>query len=300
MRLVRVADIGIYNHGMVLKILPDNITYANVEPSDIRRIIGVTLKHGNPIKDLLYKPRARQMRLVLKNCGRIDPESIDDYIAADGYRALLKAVEQNTPEEVIAEIKASGLRGRGGGGYSTGLKWKMTREVAGDEKYIICNADEGDPGAYMDRSVLEGNPHSVIEGMLLAGYAVGATQGYFYIRAEYPLAIERVQSAIDQAREHGLVGSNILGSDFSMELDIRLGAGAFVCGEETALIASIEGKRGTPGPRPPYPSVHGLWGSPPALTMWKRLPMLPRLFYTGAHGLRASERSPQRAPRCLP
>jgi NADH:ubiquinone oxidoreductase subunit F (NADH-binding) len=261
-RLVRVADMGIYNQGVVMTILPENITYANVRHNDIKRIIGVTLKHGNPVKDLLYQPRFRQMRLVLKNCGRLDPGSIDEYIAADGYRALLKAVEQGNPEQVIADITASGLRGRGGGGYSTGLKWKFTREAEGKEKYIICNADEGDPGAYMDRSVLEGNPHSVIEGMLLAGYAIGATQGFFYIRAEYPLAIERVQKALDQARERGLLGDKILDSDFSMDIEIRLGAGAFVCGEETALIASIEGKRGTPVPRPPYPSVRGLWGMP--------------------------------------
>jgi len=259
--LVRVRDIGVYNHGMVLKILPDGITYAGVGPADIRRIIGVTLKHGNRIQDLEYRPRARQLRLVLKNCGRIDPESIDDYIAADGYQALRRALLENSPGQVIAEMKASGLRGRGGGGFPTGVKWEMTAEVESREKYVICNADEGDPGAYMDRSILEGNPHSVIEGMLLAGFAVGATQGYFYIRAEYPLAIERVQRAIDQARDYGLAGDAILGSGFSMPLDIRLGAGAFVCGEETALIASIEGKRGTPSPRPPYPSVKGLWGS---------------------------------------
>ena len=281
-RLVRVADMGIYNQGVVMTILPENMTYANVETSDIKRIIGVTLKHGNPVKDLLYKPRFRQMRLVLKNCGRLDPGSIDEYIAADGYRALLKAVEQKTPEEIIAELIASGLRGRGGGGYSTGLKWKFTREAEGDEKYIICNADEGDPGAYMDRSVLEGNPHSVIEGMLLAGYAIGSTQGYFYIRAEYPLAIERVQKAIDQARERGLLGSTILGSDFSMEIEIRLGAGAFVCGEETALIASIEGKRGTPVPRPPYPSVRGLWGMPTCINNVETLANVAPIILHGA------------------
>lgn len=281
-RLVRVADMGIYNQGVVMTILPENMTYANVEQSDIKRIIGVTLKHGNPVKDLIYKPRFRQMRLVLKNCGRLDPGSIDEYIAADGYRALLKAVEQKTPEEIIAELITSGLRGRGGGGYSTGLKWKFTREAEGVEKYIICNADEGDPGAYMDRSVLEGNPHSVIEGMLLAGYAIGSTQGYFYIRAEYPLAIERVQKAIDQARERGLLGSNILGSDFSMEIEIRLGAGAFVCGEETALIASIEGKRGTPVPRPPYPSVRGLWGMPTCINNVETLANVAPIILHGA------------------
>jgi len=281
-RLVRVADMGVYNQGVVMTILPENITYANVEPHDIKRIIGVTLKHGNPVKDLLYEPLFRQMRLVLKNCGRLDPGSIDDYIAADGYRALLMAVEEKTPEQVIAELKASGLRGRGGGGYSTGLKWQFTREAAGEEKYVICNADEGDPGAYMDRSVLEGNPHAVIEGMLLAGYAIGASQGFFYIRAEYPLAIERVQKAIDQAGERGLLGSNILGSAFSMDIEIRLGAGAFVCGEETALIASIEGKRGTPVPRPPYPSVKGLWGMPTCINNVETLANVPPIILNGA------------------
>jgi len=281
-RLVRVADMGVYNQGVVMTILPDNITYANVEVHDIKRIIGVTLKHGNPVKDLLYQPRFRQLRLVLKNCGRLDPGSVDDYIAADGYRALLKALEHQTPEEVISELKASGLRGRGGGGYSTGLKWQFTREAEGAEKYVICNADEGDPGAYMDRSVLEGNPHAVIEGMLLAGYAIGASQGFFYIRAEYPLAIERVQKALDQARERGLLGDGILGSAFCMDIEIRLGAGAFVCGEETALIASIEGKRGTPVPRPPYPSVKGLWGMPTCINNVETLANVAPIILHGA------------------
>jgi len=281
-RLVRVADMGVYNQGVVMTILPENITYANVEVHDIKRIIGVTLKHGNPVKDLLYQPKFRQMRLVLKNCGRLDPGSIDDYIATDGYRALLKAVEQKTPEDVIAELKNSGLRGRGGGGYSTGLKWQFTREAEGETKYVICNADEGDPGAYMDRSVLEGNPHSVIEGMLLAGYAIGSSQGFFYIRAEYPLAIERVQKALDQARDRGLLGANILGSAFSMDIEIRLGAGAFVCGEETALIASIEGKRGTPVPRPPYPSVRGLWGMPTCINNVETLANVAPIILHGA------------------
>jgi len=281
-RLVRVAEMGVYNQGVVMTILPENITYANVEVHDIKRIIGVTLKHGNPVKDLLYQPKFRQMRLVLKNCGRLDPGSIDDYIATDGYRALLKAVEQKTPEDVIAELKNSGLRGRGGGGYSTGLKWQFTREAEGETKYVICNADEGDPGAYMDRSVLEGNPHSVIEGMLLAGYAIGSSQGFFYIRAEYPLAIERVQKALDQARDRGLLGANILGSAFSMDIEIRLGAGAFVCGEETALIASIEGKRGTPVPRPPYPSVRGLWGMPTCINNVETLANVAPIILHGA------------------
>ncbi len=279
-RLVRAADIGVYGQGIVLKILPENITYANVQFQDIKRIIGVTLKHGNPVKDLEYRPRARQLRLVLKNCGRVDPENIDDYIAHDGYRALQKAL-QGAPETVIDELKKAGLRGRGGGGFSTGLKWSMTSGTPGAEKYVICNADEGDPGAYMDRSVLEGNPHAVIEGMLLAGYAIGASQGYFYIRAEYPLAIERVQKAIDQARDYGLAGERILGTSFGMQLDIRLGAGAFVCGEETALIASIEGKRGTPSPRPPYPSVKGLWGKPTCINNVETLANVAPIILNG-------------------
>ncbi|MCX8043051.1 MAG: NADH-quinone oxidoreductase subunit NuoF [Desulfobacterota bacterium] len=233
------------------------------------------------MKDLLYQPRAYQLRLVLKNCGRIDPESIDDYIAHDGYRALSAALQAG-PDTVIREITASGLRGRGGGGFPTGLKWSMTRSTPGNEKYMICNADEGDPGAYMDRSVLEGDPHAVIEGMLIAGFAIGASQGYFYIRAEYPLAIERVQKAIDQAHAYGLVGERIFGSDFSMDLEIRLGAGAFVCGEETALIASIEGKRGTPSPRPPYPSVKGLWGKPTCINNVETLANVPSIIRNGS------------------
>ena len=279
-RVVRAADIGVYNHGIVLKILPENITYARVQPHDIKRIIGVTLKHGNPIRDLEYRPSSRQLRLVLRNCGRIDPENIDDYISRNGYQALYKALQAG-PEAVISELKTSGLRGRGGGGFPTGLKWSMTRKSPGDEKYMICNADEGDPGAYMDRSVLEGDPHAVIEGMLIAGFAIGASQGFFYIRAEYPLAIERIQKAIDDARAYGLVGERIFNSSFSMDLEIRLGAGAFVCGEETALLASIEGKRGTPSPRPPYPSVKGLWGKPTCINNVETLANVPPIILNG-------------------
>lgn len=203
-----------------------------------------------------------QLRIALRNCGIINPERIGDYIARDGYFALAKALEEMTPEQVIEEVKASGLRGRGGGGFPTGLKWEFARKSKGDQKYVICNADEGDPGAFMDRSVLEGDPHSVIEAMAIAGYAIGADQGYIYVRAEYPIAVERLGIAIKQARESGLLGKNIFDSGFNFDVDIRLGAGAFVCGEETALIASIEGCRGMPRPRPPFPAVSGLWGKP--------------------------------------
>lgn len=216
----------------------------------------------------------RQLRVVLRNCGNIDPEDIDDYISFDGYQGLKKAVF-DSPDKVINELKTSGLRGRGGGGFPTWMKWNFAKNTEPSKKYIICNADEGDPGAYMDRSILEGDPHSVVEGMLIAGYTVGADSGFFYIRAEYPLAIKRVQKAIDQARSYGLIGENILGSGFSFDIEIRLGAGAFVCGEETALIASIEGKRGVPSPRPPYPSIKGLWGKPTVINNVETLANVP-------------------------
>ncbi|MCB2154302.1 NADH-quinone oxidoreductase subunit F [bacterium] len=209
-----------------------------------------------------HDPKAKQHRIVLRNCGIIDPTHIEDYIARGGYQGIKRALAELGPEGVIDEIKKSGLRGRGGAGYPAWMKWSFARKAEGDEKFMICNADEGDPGAYMDRSVLEGDPHAVIEGMLLAGYAIGATTGFMYVRAEYPLAIDRIENAIRQARRLGLVGKNILGSDFNYDLEVRLGAGAFVCGEETALMASIEGKRGTPWPRPPYPAEKGLWGKP--------------------------------------
>ncbi len=204
----------------------------------------------------------KQKRIALKNCGKINPESIEDYIANGGYEALGKAITELDSEQIIEMIKESGLRGRGGGGFSTGLKWSFAAGAPGDVKYIICNADEGDPGAFMDRSILEGDPHAIIEGMVIAGYAIGANEGYVYVRAEYPLAIERLEKAINDAKELGLLGENIFGSDFSFELNINVGAGAFVCGEETALIASIEGKRGMPVPRPPYPATKGLWNKP--------------------------------------
>ena len=263
-QVVRAADIGVYNHGCVIKILPDLI-YQDVKEADIKKIIDLTLKQGKILEDLVLKKEPKQQRIVLRNCGKIDPESIDDYIANNGYQALKKVIFEMNPEKVLEEMKKSGLRGRGGAGYPTWMKWKFTRAVPSDKKFVICNADEGDPGAYMDRSVLEGDPHSVLEGLMISAYTIGASKGYFYIRAEYPLAVERVKIALAQAYEAGLLGKNILGSDFSFDIDIRLGAGAFVCGEETALIASIEGKRGTPRPRPPYPSVKGLWDKPTAI-----------------------------------
>ncbi|MDD3983437.1 MAG: NADH-quinone oxidoreductase subunit NuoF [Candidatus Omnitrophica bacterium] len=279
--LVRASDIGIYGKGFAVKIFPRGIVYTGVKESDIGAIIDASVKGQGTVESLLFSEEPKQIRIVLRNCGVIDPESIDEYIACRGYGALKKILFGMDPAGVIEEMKKSGLRGRGGAGYPTWMKWKFTRESQGDRKYVICNADEGDPGAYMDRSVLEGDPHSVIEGLIIAGYAIGAGRGYMYIRAEYPLAVERVKKAIEQAYECGLLGKNILGTDFSFDIDIRLGAGAFVCGEETALIASIEGKRGTPRPRPPYPSVSGLWGKPTAINNVETLANVPYIILEG-------------------
>ncbi len=259
--VIRAQDIGVYNKGNSIRILPQNIIYTNLKKEDIKRIISATLKQGRILSDLHYKPKIKQERIVLRNCGRINPDEISDYIENNGYKALQKALK-GKPEDIVEELKTSGLRGRGGGGFPTWQKWNFAKSQKSDQKYVICNADEGDPGAYMDRSLLEGDPHSVIEGMIIAGYAIGANQGYLYVRAEYPLAIKRLQNAIKQATEQGFLGENIQNTTFSFNLEVRLGAGAFVCGEETALIASLEGKRGTPRPRPPYPSVSGLWGKP--------------------------------------
>jgi len=234
-QVVRVSDIGIYSKGLVVKIHPDKITYANVQESDLKRIAD-SIKDGKVLEDLVFKPKARQLRLVLRNCGKINPESIDEYIACGGYLALKKALIELGPQKLIDEIKLSAIRGRGGAGYPTWMKWNFAREVKNEQKFVICNADEGDPGAYMDRSILEGDPHSVIEGLIIAAFAIGASKGYFYVRAEYPLAVERINKAIKQAYDYGLLGENILGSSFNLDLEIRLGAGAFVCGEETALI----------------------------------------------------------------
>ena len=263
----------------ICAIYPDQIYYENMNENLIRLLVEIQLLKDNKIEQFelkKIKPELKekfdqwdndrfyykQTRIVLRNNGKINPESIDEYIAYDGYQAIAKVLSTKTPQEVIDEIIASGLRGRGGGGFSTGLKWQLARTSESKEKYVICNADEGDPGAFMDRSVLEGDPHSIIEAMMIAAYAIGAHHGYIYIRAEYPVAVERLEIAIKQAKGYGLLGKNILGYNFNFDIEIRLGAGAFVCGEETALIASIEGKRGTPKPRPPYPSVSGVWGKP--------------------------------------
>ncbi|MDD5259871.1 MAG: NADH-ubiquinone oxidoreductase-F iron-sulfur binding region domain-containing protein, partial [bacterium] len=280
-QVVRVADIGIYDQGLVLKILPDQLVYGRVQEADLPQIIAETIQGNKVLERLAMKPAAKQLRIVLRNCGLIDPENFNDYLAADGYAALKKVITGLKPQQVIEELKTSGLRGRGGAGYPTWMKWNFAREVKAEQKYIVCNGDEGDPGAYMDRSVLEGDPHSVIEGMAIGAYAIGASQGYFYIRAEYPLAVERIQKAIAQAYEYGFLGKNILGGDFSFDVEVRLGAGAFVCGEETALLASIEGKRGTPQPRPPYPSIKGLWGQPTVINNVETLANIPVILFKG-------------------
>ncbi|RKY36235.1 MAG: NADH-quinone oxidoreductase subunit J/K [Candidatus Omnitrophota bacterium] len=280
-QVVRVADINFYNKGVVARILPDNITYVKIEESDIDRIVRISIVKDDTVKDLLVDPKDKQMRIVLRNCGIIDPESIDDYLKFDGYKGLKKVLEENNRDKVIEELKISGLCGRGGGGFPTWMKWNFAKSQQTDTKFIICNGDEGDPGAYMDRSVLEGDPHSVIEGMIIAAFAIGAKKGYLYIRAEYPLAISRVEMAIEQAHQKGLLGKNILGTDFSFDLGIRLGAGAFVCGEETALIASIEGKRGCPSPRPPYPTINGLWGKPTVINNVETLANIAQILLNG-------------------
>ncbi len=276
-RVVQTGCRGFCAMGPVMIIYPDGIFYCQVKPDDVPVIVSETLVKGRVVPRLTYREPltaqslpfysnipfyGKQMRIALRNCGLINPEEIEEYIARDGYAALGKALNEMSPAEVISCVKASGLRGRGGAGFLTGLKWELCQRVPSDVKYLICNADEGDPGAFMDRSILEGDPHSVIEGMLIAGYAIGATAGYIYCRAEYPLAIERLETAIKAAREYGFLGENILDSGFSFDLHVKQGAGAFVCGEETALIASIEGKRGEPRPRPPFPAVSGLWGKP--------------------------------------
>ncbi len=259
------------------------VTYGKLTKDKVKRLFDEHITQKKILTDHVVETGlGKQLKIVLRNCGIIDPESIRDYIATSGYFAIAKALKEMTPEKVNEEMRLSGLRGRGGAGFPTGIKWEITRKVEADQKYIICNGDEGDPGAYMDRGVLEGDPHSVIEGLMIGGYGVGASKGFFYIRAEYPLAIERVEKAIKQAYTYGLLGKNILGSNFSFDVEIRLGAGAFVCGEETALIASIEGKRGYPHPRPPYPSVKGLWGKPTCINNVETLANIPEIFLKGS------------------
>jgi NADH:ubiquinone oxidoreductase subunit F (NADH-binding)/(2Fe-2S) ferredoxin len=294
-QLVKTGCFGFCEQGPIVKILPDESFYVKVGPEHAKRIISEHIIKGRKLPELLYdKTQAsnnnaanidfyqKQQRIVLRNCGVINPEYIDEYIAREGYAALEKVIFEMTADEVIAELKSAGLRGRGGAGFPTGMKWSFTKNTDADQKYVVCNADEGDPGAYMDRSTCEGDPHSVLEAMAIAGRTVGANQGFIYIRAEYPLAIERLENAIKQAREYGLLGDNILGSDFCFDIELRLGAGAFVCGEETALLASIEGKRGMPIPRPPFPAVKGLWGKPTVINNVETSANIPMIILKGA------------------
>lgn len=279
--VVRTGCFGLCSLGPIMIVYPEGAFYAQATPEGVERIVKEHLKDGKVVKELLYEKTVhedgsiislsetnfykKQLRVALRNCGVIDPENIDEYIAEDGYQALAKVLTKMTPDDVINEITASGLRGRGGGGFPTGRKWSFAKASVNDVKYVCCNADEGDPGAFMDRSILEGDPQCIIEAMIIAGYAIGAHHGFVYIRAEYPIAVQRLQKAIDQARKFGFLGKDIFGSKFDFDMEIRLGAGAFVCGEETALMTSIEGNRGEPRPRPPFPAVKGLFGKPTVL-----------------------------------
>ncbi|MCE5314531.1 MAG: NADH-quinone oxidoreductase subunit NuoF [Armatimonadota bacterium] len=299
-KLVMTGCMGSCNLGPVAAILPDGTFYQKLTADVAKKIVEEHLLKGRPVEEFMYSetegilPKMedvpffkRQVKIVLRNCGIIDPGNIEEYIARDGYSALAKCLGEMTPEQVIAEVKKSGLRGRGGGGFPTGTKWEFTAKATGNQKYVLCNADEGDPGAFMDRSVLEGDPHSVIEAMTIAGYAIGANQGYVYVRAEYPLAIERLQTAINQSREWGFLAKNIMGTGFGFDLDIRIGAGAFVCGEETALMASIEGKRGEPRPRPPFPAISGLWECPTLLNNVESYANITWIIQNGADAFAA-------------
>ncbi|AZT90408.1 NADH-quinone oxidoreductase subunit NuoF [Caldicellulosiruptor changbaiensis] len=295
-QVIRTGCFGLCAEGPIVIVYPEGAFYSKVADSDVKEIVEEHLLKGRIVKRLLYKESLeegqikslnevkfykKQMRIALRNCGVINPENIEEYIAYDGYKALAKVLTEMTPEQVIDWVKRSGLRGRGGGGFPTGLKWEFAAKAPGDVKYVVCNADEGDPGAYMDRSILEGDPHSVIEAMAIAGYAIGSKQGYVYVRAEYPLAVKRLEIAINQAREYGLLGKNILGTDFEFDIEIRLGAGAFVCGEETALMTSIEGHRGEPRPRPPFPAVKGLWSKPTLLNNVETYANIPVIILKG-------------------
>jgi NADP-reducing hydrogenase subunit HndC len=296
-KIIKTGCFGLCQKGPIMVIYPEGATYCHVSVDDVEEIVNEHLIKGRIVKRLLLGDKetenvaksldnvpffSRQLRIALRNCGVINPENIDEYIARDGYQALAKALKEMTPDGVIAEVKKSGLRGRGGAGFPTGNKWSFAAKEVNDQKYVCCNADEGDPGAFMDRSVLEGDPHSVIEAMSIAGYAIGSNQGYIYVRAEYPIAVKRLKIAIGQAREYGLLGKNIFGTDFSFDIDIRLGAGAFVCGEETALMTSIEGKRGEPRTRPPFPAVKGLFEKPTILNNVETYANIPVILLKGA------------------
>jgi len=293
--IIETGCMGPCDYGPVMVIYPEGIFYKTVTPEDVDEIVEEHFIKGRPVSRLMLKDEdktiasqkevpfyQKQVKVALANCGYIDPESLDEYIATGGYEALGMALTQMNPQGAIDVVKASGLRGRGGGGFPTHIKWQMVHDRKEDEKYIICNGDEGDPGAFMDRSLLEGDPHRILEGMMIAAYSIGASQGFFYIRAEYPLAIKRIRQAIEQAREIGLMGKNIFGTDFCFEAEVRTGAGAFVCGEETALIHSIEGNRGNPTPKPPYPAVSGLWGKPSVVNNVETFANIPTIFVKGA------------------
>ncbi len=296
-QVIMTGCFGFCEKGPIVKVMPDNTFYTEVKPGDAREIVEEHVIKGRKVTRLLYtNPEnkehvsdskhmgfyKKQLRIALRNCGFIDPENIDEYIARDGYEALGKVLEAKDPQQTIDIIKKSGLRGRGGGGFPTGLKWEITSKSQADQKYVVCNADEGDPGAFMDRSILEGDPHSVIEAMAIAGYAIGATKGLVYIRAEYPLAIERLKIAINQSREYGLLGTDIMGSGFDFDIELRYGAGAFVCGEETALIHSMEGNRGEPTFKPPFPSVSGYLGKPTNVNNVETFANIPVIINKGA------------------
>ena len=296
-KVVKTGCFGLCEAGPIVIVYPEGAFYSHVKIEDVTRIAEEHLLKGRIVRDLLFHEAAgedtikslnevgfykKQERVALRNCGVINPEKIEEYIAFDGYRALGKVLTEMTREEVIKEIKDSGLRGRGGGGFPTGLKWEFTAKAEGDVKYVCCNADEGDPGAFMDRSVLEGDPHAVIEAMAIAGYAIGASKGYVYIRAEYPIAVKRLGIAIAQAKEFGLLGENIFETEFNFDLEIRLGAGAFVCGEETALIASIEGERGMPRPKPPFPANKGIWQKPTLINNVETYANVAQIILKGA------------------
>ena len=295
-RVIKTGCFGLCAKGPIVIIRPEDTFYAHVTPEDCEEIIQSHIVEGKVVDRLLCKDidgtkvtklddltfYKKQKRIALKNCGVINPEDIDEYIAFDGYRALARVLIEMTPDEVIETVDKSGLRGRGGAGFPTGKKWRATKDAKGDKKYVVCNADEGDPGAFMDRSILEGDPHAVLEAMEIAGFAVGAEKGYIYVRAEYPIAVHRLQIAIDQAREYGILGKNIFGTKFNFDIEIRLGAGAFVCGEETALLESIEGRRGQPRVKPPYPAQSGLWGCPTLINNVETYANIAQIILKGA------------------
>ena len=296
-KVIKTGCFGFCEKGPIVKMIPDNTFYTQVKPEDVQRIVDEHIVQGCKVKDLLYlDPETqehvedskhmgfykKQLRIALRNCGFINPEDIEEFIARDGYEALGKSLTEMTPQEVISEVTASGLRGRGGAGFPTGVKWGLCAKNEADQKYVVCNADEGDPGAFMDRSIMEGDPHSIIEAMAICGYAIGATKGLVYIRAEYPLAIERLQIALAQARENGLLGTDILGSGFDFDIELRYGAGAFVCGEETALIHSMEGQRGEPTFKPPFPAVSGYLNKPTNVNNVETFANVPIIITKGA------------------